>query len=145
MWSRHISISLQMRPPLMISSSLSSAKVISYPPGWQFPHRHPPHLGSQAAPMLSHCHQSKNSRWVAPVAALTLAMFSSRIWVVGLTISSYFTAAVLMERVKWALDSCAAASIFSNKEGCAMPTVFPNGLSHKTRSRTTLTLCGANG
>lgn len=130
----------------MISSSLSSARVISLPPGWPFPQQHPPHLGSQAAPMLSYLHQSRNSRLVAAVTFTSaISSFCNCAGLfVGSFISSYLTAAVLMERAKCVLDLCAATSISSNSLGCAPPTVFPSGLSHKTRSATTFTLCGAS-
>ena len=42
-------------------SLFQPASVISFPPGWQFPQQHPPHLGTQAAPMLSHFHHFRKS------------------------------------------------------------------------------------
>lgn len=50
---------------LTTSISLSSARVISLPTGWQFPQRQPPHLGTQPAPMLSHFHHSRKLEAVA--------------------------------------------------------------------------------
>lgn len=53
--------------------------------------------------------------------------------------SSYFTAAALIDR-KCVLDMWADTVSSSKSSGCVPPTVFPNGLSHRTSFPTALTL-----
>lgn len=95
------------RPCLIISSSFSSFSIISFPPGSQLPQWHPPHFGSQAAPILSHFHHSRNS---LPETAL-LARLSP------VSISSYLAAAVLTEQAKWVSDRHAVTSTSSIGSG----------------------------
>ena len=140
-----MSLSLKVRPALIISSSFSSTRVISFPPGGHFPQRHPPQVGSQAALMLSHFSHSRTSLLHAAVIRTSILHPRSK-WLPGLPTkcSSTLTATILMECAKCVSDCHVVTSTSSKRLGCTPLTVLPRGPSHNTRSPTRCSLCGAN-